>query len=86
MCGITAYVGDGNCANILINSLKTLSNRGYDSAGFVLSNTGTDDIVFKKKATKDGTLAIEELEKSAACISDSYNKVSDILGGRLMVS
>ena len=53
MCGITAYIGDGNCANILVNSLKTLSNRGYDSAGFVVINTDTDDIVVKKKITKD---------------------------------
>ena len=73
MCGITSYIGDGNCANILVNSLKTLSNRGYDSAGFVVSNTDTDDIVVKKEITKDSKLAIDELEKSASCVSDSYN-------------
>ena len=68
MCGITSYIGDGNCANILVNSLKTLSNRGYDSAGFVVSNTDTDDIVVKKEITKDSKLAIDELEKSASCV------------------
>ena len=73
MCGIAAYIGEEQCANILVNCLKILSNRGYDSAGFMLSNTDTDDMIVKKSITKGDNLAIDELGKSAVDISGSYN-------------
>ena len=40
MCGIVAYVGDKNAYSILINGLKRLEYRGYDSAGVALINNG----------------------------------------------
>lgn len=33
MCGIVGYIGDKDCLPILINGLKRLEYRGYDSAG-----------------------------------------------------
>jgi len=33
MCGIVAYIGNRQCRNILLNGLKRLEYRGYDSAG-----------------------------------------------------
>ncbi len=36
MCGIVGYVGDSLAAPILINGLKKLEYRGYDSAGIAL--------------------------------------------------
>jgi len=47
MCGIVAYLGDKQAFPILINGLKRLEYRGYDSAGVALMN-GTMN-VFKKK-------------------------------------
>ncbi len=40
MCGIVAYVGEKNAYPILINGLKRLEYRGYDSAGVALINNG----------------------------------------------
>ncbi len=42
MCGIVAYIGDQPAAPFLIEGLKTLEYRGYDSAGLaVLGTKGT---------------------------------------------
>lgn len=46
MCGIVGYIGEKNAAPVLIDALKKLEYRGYDSAGIaVLDN---EDIVVKK--------------------------------------
>ena len=38
MCGIIGYIGEKNPIDILINGLKSLEYRGYDSAGIALKN------------------------------------------------
>ncbi len=38
MCGIIGYIGNNNAYSILIQGLKKLEYRGYDSAGIALSN------------------------------------------------
>jgi len=35
MCGIFAYVGEKDCRDMLVNGLRTLEYRGYDSAGMI---------------------------------------------------
>ena len=40
MCGIVAYIGDKNALPILINGLRRLEYRGYDSAGVAILNNG----------------------------------------------
>jgi glucosamine--fructose-6-phosphate aminotransferase (isomerizing) len=47
MCGIVAYVGQQNAAEIIIKGLKRLEYRGYDSAGIALMNNGLQ--VYKKR-------------------------------------
>ena len=36
MCGIVAYVGMKECAPILVEGLRRLEYRGYDSAGLAI--------------------------------------------------
>ncbi|MEE0515542.1 MAG: glutamine--fructose-6-phosphate transaminase (isomerizing) [Emergencia sp.] len=40
MCGIVGYVGHDNAKDIIIDGLKKLEYRGYDSAGIALLNKG----------------------------------------------
>ncbi len=40
MCGIVAYVGKKNAQNLLLEGLKRLEYRGYDSAGICIAHEG----------------------------------------------
>ncbi len=56
MCGIVAYIGKQEAKDILINGLKRLEYRGYDSAGISLFDN--NELVTIKKAGK-----VADLEK-----------------------
>jgi len=47
MCGIVGYIGSKPARNIVINGLKRLEYRGYDSAGLAITNGETK--IFKCK-------------------------------------
>jgi len=50
MCGIFAYTGKENCAKVIVNGLKSLEYRGYDSWGIALKTR--DTITLEKKVGK----------------------------------
>ncbi|MBD5231854.1 MAG: glutamine--fructose-6-phosphate transaminase (isomerizing) [Bacteroidales bacterium] len=49
MCGIVGYIGNGSVYNVLINGLKRLEYRGYDSAGIALVDPDGDLRIYKAK-------------------------------------
>lgn len=48
MCGIVGYVGKKNCIPILINGLKNLEYRGYDSAGIAFLDDNQIKVIKKQ--------------------------------------
>ena len=57
MCGIVGYVGPRQATSILMEGLKRMEYRGYDSAGIAVVNG--DGLTVRKAAGKLGVLADE---------------------------
>ena len=62
MCGIVAYLGNNDAYPIILNGLKRLEYRGYDSAGICLYNGS-------KLQTKKTKGKISKLEKQISKLS-----------------
>ena len=65
MCGIIGYIGEKNPVEVLINGLKSLEYRGYDSAGIALKEK--DEIEVIKSVGK--IVNLEEKLKNQELIS-----------------
>lgn len=63
MCGIVAYSGKQNCADLIIQGLKKLEYRGYDSAGISLEK-GSKIITLKALGRVDNLEKLVKKEKS----------------------
>ena len=61
MCGIVAYIGSSNALPVLLDGLRRLEYRGYDSAGVALLQPGRIDV--RKAVGRIANLA-EEIEKN----------------------
>ena len=67
MCGIVGYVGYRDVTPVLINGLKKLEYRGYDSAGIaVLPSDSAGDIIVRK--AKGALKFLEERMESQAIL------------------
>ncbi len=53
MCGIVGYCGPKNATGILLDGLKRLEYRGYDSAGIAVQNAGRVDVAKRTGKIQD---------------------------------
>lgn len=61
MCGIIGYIGKNNCKKILIDGLKKIQNRGYDSVGIsLLKNNKINTYKFASTNTNDSLNLLED--------------------------
>ena len=61
MCGISAFIGNKNAFQRILDALLQLQNRGYDSAGISVLENG-EIVTHKHASTKEHT-ALELLSK-----------------------
>ncbi len=65
MCGIVGYIGEKNCVPIIINGLKRLEYRGYDSAGIALIFDHHSEVIKNKGKVSLLEDKIDSLDLSA---------------------
>lgn len=73
MCGIIGYLGNEDCRSFILNGLKILQNRGYDSAG--ISYIHDNSIITNKYASTTTHNAISILEESIDSSSPTFNGI-----------
>ena len=71
MCGIVGYVGCKEATPVLVNALKKLEYRGYDSAGVAVFN-GEDIVVRKVKGALKAL--VEDVTKEVIRTSDKMSE------------
>lgn len=74
MCGIVGYTGFQDAYNIVINGLRRLEYRGYDSAGIVLDADNSDFDIAKTKGKVDDLVAISENLKGKAHVGMGHTR------------
>ena len=80
MCGIVGYVGKQKVAAILIEGLKRLEYRGYDSAGLAVLQSNRIDVA--KKTGRVENLAKETARRhfTGTSSTSAFSTVSTQLG------
>jgi glutamine---fructose-6-phosphate transaminase (isomerizing) len=74
MCGIVGYTGFQDAYNIVINGLRRLEYRGYDSAGIVLESINNKFEVEKTKGKVDDLVNISNQLKGTAKIGMGHTR------------
>ncbi len=65
MCGIVGYVGTRDARDIVVDSLRRMEYRGYDSAGIALLD-GQGGLTVRRRAGRLGNLEVELDDTAAA--------------------
>lgn len=74
MCGIVGYTGFRDAYDIVINGLRRLEYRGYDSAGVILETEKGDFEVKKTKGKVDDLVAISKSFKNTSKIGMGHTR------------
>ncbi|WP_379965391.1 glutamine--fructose-6-phosphate transaminase (isomerizing) [Epilithonimonas sp. UC225_85] len=74
MCGIVGYTGFRDAYEIVINGLRRLEYRGYDSAGVILETENGEFEVKKTKGKVDDLVAISKSLKSTSKIGMGHTR------------
>jgi glucosamine--fructose-6-phosphate aminotransferase (isomerizing) len=67
MCGIVGYIGRKQATDILIDGLKKLEYRGYDSAGISISQAGTLQVIKTRGRLAALEQKLEGMSLEATC-------------------
>lgn len=73
MCGIVGYTGFQDAYSVVINGLRRLEYRGYDSAGIVLDGDSTFKMA-KTKGKVDDLVAVSENLRGTATIGMGHTR------------
>ena len=74
MCGIVGYTGFQDAYDIVINGLRRLEYRGYDSAGIVLEDTNNSFEVKKTKGKVSDLVEISENLKATSHVGMGHTR------------
>jgi len=66
MCGIIGYIGDKNAVSVILDGLRKLEYRGYDSAGIAFHTDRGIDVIRCKGKIKELASLIEDRHLSSA--------------------
>jgi len=69
MCGIVGYIGKRNATPIIVEGIKRLEYRGYDSSGIAIIDKKKQLKIFKKSGK------ITELERSLPAPDETFGKI-----------
>lgn len=87
MCGIVGYIGKQNASGVLLEGLKRLEYRGYDSAGLaVLQNKKSPSVrLARKRKDKKGDARIR-IVKAVGKVAELEKKMSGGSGGTIGIA
>ncbi|MCE2928699.1 MAG: glutamine--fructose-6-phosphate transaminase (isomerizing) [Candidatus Caenarcaniphilales bacterium] len=85
MCGIVGYIGNKAAKDILLNGLKSLEYRGYDSAGIALLDEGRINVIKSQGKIASLESKINQLQNVTSTSSNKPEKeFNSILQERLV--